>query len=128
MDAPVTVFGKPDGSISYPIVLSTISFGGASQITTDSAYSNLYWNETQINSQRGFVTLASSTSNVSTSDANITATSIIMITPYGDITQGGFINNSFWVTLNSGVDWTLNLAAIADPSNPMDFAYNILQY
>ena len=51
-----------------------------------------------------------------------------MITPYGDITQGGFINNSFWVTLNSGVDWTLNLAAIADPSNSMDFAYNNLQY
>jgi hypothetical protein len=99
-----------------------------SKITTDSAYSNLYWNDSQINSQRGFVTLASNATTVTTSDANITATSIIMITPYGDITLAGTISNNFWVTLNPGYDWTLNLAVIADPSNGINFAYNILQY
>jgi PhoPQ-activated pathogenicity-related protein len=82
----------------------------------------------QINSQRGFVTLFSNDTFVTTSDANITANSIIMITPYGDITQGGTNINSFWVSLNSGVAWTLNLYAVADPSNSINFAYNILQY
>jgi hypothetical protein len=106
---------------------------GGGELSTD-ATNNLYWNSSQVNSQRGFVTLLSNESTVTTSDANITVSSIIMITPYGDITQTGTNNNSFWVSLYEDTGhpinstWTLNLAVIADPSNSINFAYNILQY
>jgi hypothetical protein len=121
VDSPITIFGTPDLSTSYPIVVSSISLGGG-QITTDSTYTNLYWNDSQINSQYGFVTLASGRS-VATYDANITASTIILVTPYGDIGYG----NTFWVTLDTGtLEWLVNIASAL--AGPVDFSYHILKY
>ena len=125
MDAPITLFGTPDLTSFYPIGVSSIAFG-AGQLETDSTYTNLYWNSSQVNSQRGFVTISSGNTVVTTSDTNITANSIIVATPYGDITGAGFIINSFWIVLNASTSWELNIANSLGRN--VDFSYNILQY
>jgi hypothetical protein len=94
---------------------------GGGELTTD-ATNNLFWNTSQINSQYGFVTLASGRS-VATYDANITASTIILVTPYGDIGSG----NTFWVTLDTGTfEWLINVAT--GLTSPVDFSYHILKY
>jgi hypothetical protein len=121
MDAPVTLFAKPDFSSFYPIAVSSISLGGG-QISTDPSGINLYWNDSQVNSQYGFVTLAFGRS-VATYDANITASTIILVTPYGDIGYG----NTFWVTLDTGTfEWLVHIASAL--AGPVDFSYHILKY
>jgi hypothetical protein len=125
MDAPITVFGKPDFSSFYPIGVSSIAFG-AGQLDTDSTYTNLYWNSSQLNSQRGFATIFTPSTFTTIADANITANSIIVATPYGDITKGGTIINAFWITLNAGNSFNINVSV--DVTANVDFAYNILQY
>jgi hypothetical protein len=94
---------------------------GGGELTTDTT-NNLFWNTSQINSQYGFVTLASGRS-VATYDANITASTIILVTPYGDIGYG----NTFWVTLDTGTfEWLVNIATAL--AGPVDFSYHILKY
>ena len=105
-------------TIISPIFVSSIYMGNG-QLTTD-ATDNLYWNDSQINSQYGFVTLASGRS-VTTTDANITTSSIILVTPYGDLGFG----NTFWVTLGSGT-WDITIGSAL--AVPVDFSYHILKY
>jgi hypothetical protein len=126
VDAPITIFGKPDFSSFYPIVVSSISLAGGGQIATDSTYTNLYWNDSQVNSQRGIVTIGSGNLSATVSDTNITATSVIVATPYADLTAGGFTTNGFWITLNASTSWDINIAV--SMGRDVDFAYNILQY
>ena len=121
MDAPVVIFGKPDFSSFYPIAVSSIGMGNG-QLTTD-VTDNLYWNNSQINSQRGLVTLLSNDYIVTTNDANITANSIIIAQPYDDLGYG----NTYWITLQATTSWTLNVAA-SNGARDIIFAYNILQY
>jgi hypothetical protein len=95
---------------------------GGGELTTD-ATNNLYWNSSQVNSQRGFVTLLSNDYIVTTSDANITANSIIIAQPYDDLGFG----NTYWITLIASTSWTLNVAA-SNGARDIIFAYNIFQY
>jgi hypothetical protein len=125
MDAPITIFGTPDFTSFYPIGVSSIGLGGGS-LETDSTYTNLYWNTSQINSQRGIVTILTGNISATVSDTNITATSIIVATPYADLTGGGFNTNGFWITLNASTSWDINIAV--SMGRDVDFAYNILQY
>jgi hypothetical protein len=119
IDSYGVVFGKPDGSSYSAIALSSIYIGNG-QLTTDTT-NNLYWNDSQINSQYGIITLASGRS-VTTSDANITTSSIILVTPYGDLGFG----NTFWVTLAAATSWDINIASAL--AGPVDFSYHILKY
>ena len=71
------------------------------------------------------VTVLNGNTSVTTTDANITATSIIVVTPYADIAKGGTEMNSFWVTLGSGA-WDLSIS-VSLPFD-VDFSYHILKY
>jgi hypothetical protein len=101
---------------------------GGGELSTD-ATNNLYWNTSQVNSQRGIVTVLMCNVFVTTPDCNITANSIILATPYHNIGYG----NTFWITLYEDTGdpnnstWSLNLGD-SNVTNDMDFAYNILQY
>jgi hypothetical protein len=95
---------------------------GGGQLTTD-ATDNLYWNSSQVNSQRGLVTLLSNDNIVTTSDANITSNSIIIAQPYDDLGYG----NTYWITLQASTSWTLTVAA-SNGVRDIIFAYNIFQY
>jgi hypothetical protein len=98
---------------------------GGGELTTD-ATNNLFWNTSQVNSQRGFATIFTPSTFTTIADTNITANSIILATPYGDITKGGGIINAFWITLNAGNSFDINVSV--DVTANVDFAYNILQY
>ena len=76
--------------------------------------------------QQGIVTIYAFSIVSTISDTNITTASIILVTPYGDISRGGSVTNSFWVTLNSGTSWDINIGANL-PSD-IDFSYHILKY
>jgi hypothetical protein len=121
IDSQGVIFGKPDFSSFSPIIVSSIYMGGG-ELTTD-ATNNLYWNSSQVNSQRGFVTLLSNDYIVTTNDGNITANSIIIAQPYDDLGFG----NTYWITLSASTSWTLNVAA-SNGARDIIFAYNIFQY
>jgi hypothetical protein len=127
IDSHGVLFGKPDNTSFSPIIVSSIFMGGG-ELSTD-ATNNLYWNTSQVNSQRGIVTVLTCNVFVTTPDCNITANSIILATPYHNIGYG----NTFWITLNEDTGdpnnstWSLNLGD-SNVTNDMDFAYNILQY
>jgi hypothetical protein len=125
VNAPITIFGTPDLSTSYPITVSSLFMGGG-ELTTDTT-NNLFWNTSQINSQYGFVTLTSGNLNVRTYDANLTSTSIIQVTPYGDLSDSGNVTNVFWISIDVGnLEWSVNIQNSL--ANNVDFSYNILQY
>jgi len=124
IDSQGVIFGKPDSSSFSPIIVSSIYMGGG-ELTTD-ATNNLYWNTSQVNSQRGFATIFTPSTFTTIADINITANSIILATPYGDITKGGTIINAFWITLNAGNSFDINVSV--DVTANVDFSYNILQY
>ena len=125
MDSPVVIFGKPDFSSFYPIAVSSIGIGNG-QLTTD-ATDNLYWNSSQVNSQRGFVTIISGNANIRTYDPNITGTSIILATPYGDLSDSGNVTNVFWIDIDvNNLEWIINIQNTL--SINIKFSYNILQY
>jgi hypothetical protein len=127
VDSPGVIFGKSDFSSFYPILVSTISVGGGGQISSDPGGLNLFWNDSQINSQRGFVTIIQYNNNIRTYDPNITGTTIIQVTPYGDLSDSGNVTNVFWISLDVGnLEWAVNIQNSL-PNN-VDFAYNILQY
>jgi hypothetical protein len=121
IDSHGVIFGKPDYTSFSPIIVSSLFMGGG-ELTTDTT-NNLYWNSSQVNSQRGFVTLLSNDYIVTTSDANITVNSIIIAQPYDDLGYG----NTFWITLTASTSWTLNVAA-SNGARDIIFAYNIFQY
>jgi hypothetical protein len=125
MDSPVVIFGKPDFSSFYPIAVSSIGMGNG-QLTTD-ATDNLYWNSSQVNSQRGFVTIISGNANIRTYDPNITGTSIILATPYGDLSDSGNVTNVFWIDIDvNNLEWMINIQNTLSVN--IKFSYNILQY
>ena len=77
--------------------ISTLYFGNGGgsingQLTTDSTATNLYWKGTQINGLSGTVTISASygySAYTSVSITGMTTSSIIMITPYDDLTESG---------------------------------------
>jgi hypothetical protein len=72
--------------------------------------------------QQGIVTIPRTSSNVTITDSNVTATSIILVTPYGDIGYG----NTFWVTISASVSWDIVVATTLGTAT--DFSYFVVKY
>ena len=72
--------------------------------------------------QQGIATIPRASSSVTITDSNVTTTSIILVTPYGDI---GYAN-TFWVSISPSVSWDIVLASPVGTAT--DFSYFVVKY
>lgn len=120
----VTVNASGSGSIPDPLTLNSLNI---SSITGSGSPNLISINGAPFANKQGQVTIVNTDTSVTITDVNIRATSVIMVTPLTEISDGLLSEfQNYWITLTPSTSWTINLSQ--RPTVDISFMYFIASY